>query len=186
MCPAIPNRRKATPYLPQNQLKKPRTQAVLRQYAKKRAAYNASAALVFCIYISYYLPAIREWRKEQRRIAARPANKLRQRKHRQLVRLLARIARLEERRAQLAIEIAQYKERVRLKAWHLRKRATAQAGFSEGWTATSPLSEAELKAQSYSRRFIDAYLGAVAERQLVEAAMNKQQTPVIQTATIKL
>ena len=179
MCPAIPSRLKATPYKPQRELKHKRTHAVLRVYARKRAAFAAMKLLVLCIFIAHYLPDIRAWRKEQRRIAARHGNKRRQRKHRKLQRLLARIAKLETKRTQLRAEIAQYEERIRLKEWHARKHATEAAGFRDGWTAATPTSEAELKALSYARRYISGYMRAVAEKTRVTALMAAQQAKVI-------
>jgi hypothetical protein len=184
--PAIPARRSNKPFKPQSELKRKRTHARLRVYAKRRNQYNASAALVLCMFIVHFLPQIREWRKQQQRIAARPGNKLRQRRHRKLQRILLRIAKLEMKRTELRAEIVTVEERVRVEAWQARKHATAQNGFAMGWSATSPVTEAELKAQSYAKRFITAYLGAVAERKRVEAVMAKQSTPTVQPATITL
>jgi hypothetical protein len=174
------------PFKPQRDLKHPRTHSTLRTYAKRRAAYNAVTVVVLCIFISRFLPELRAWQAEQRRIAARSGNKKRQRRHRRLVKLNARIARIQTRRTKLGTEIAALEERVRVGELNLRKHATVQDGFKQGWTAEVPMAESELKAQSYSRRFIDAYLGAVAERKRVEDAMEAQRKPVSQPTVIRL
>lgn len=184
MCPARPLQLKKKPYKAQRELKHPRHLYTLRTYAKRRKAYAISYLIVLCTFFSRYLPELRAWRKEQRKIQARPGNKARQRKHRKLVRLTARISRLQERRAQLADQIAQLQERIQIKQWHLRKHATVHDGHMSGWNAVVPWTEAEMRAQSYSQRFIRAYLESVAEHKRINDLVAAQQKPTVQHKAI--
>jgi hypothetical protein len=184
--PARPLQRKKKPFKLQRDLKYTRTMSRLRTYAKRRWAHGITTVIVLCTFLSRYMAELREWRAEQRRIAARPANKLRQRRHRKLKKIQARIARLQERRTQLTQEIAQLQECIRVKEWHLRTKATAQKGHVDGWQSAgkTPMTEAELEALSYSRRYIDAYLMAVAERRRIESAMQAQRDKSIVPAKL--
>ena len=187
MCPAIPKRKKNVPYAPQAQLKKPRTHAVLRRYAKRRAEYAAMQSLCFLTFYLYFHQTLWQLWRDEVKAAARPGTKRRVRRFRKRKKILARIYRIQEQRTKLREQIATLQERIRLKAFYLRRQATQQHGFSEGWTAVVPKTEAELKALSFSGRFIVAYLGAVTERQRVNMVVTKQNKPAApRPVTIKL
>jgi hypothetical protein len=184
--PAIPSRRRAKPFAPQSALKHPRTFAKLRRYAKRRASYNASAALVLCMFMLRYLPELREWRAERRRIAARHGNMLRQRRFRKRKKYLLRIARLTARHAKLAAQIAVLMERIRVREYHQRRNAKEHQGTVDGFGAAIPMDAAQLKALHFSLRYRIAYCEAVAQKAHWTAVMQKQSTPVVQPRTIQL
>jgi hypothetical protein len=185
--PARPKQRKKKPFAPQSALKYPRTMSRLWTYAKRRMAYSICTVIVLCVFFSRYMEEIRKWRAEQRRIAARPSNKLRQRKCRKLKKIQARIARLRECRARLAQDIAQLQAKITRKAFYLRTHATDHAGHIDGWTAATPKTDAELKAESWSRRYRAAYAQSAAEKVRITELMAKQQAkPLVQPRTITL
>ena len=184
--PALPTRRRAKPFALQSALKHKRTHAVLLRYARKRAAYNASAALVLAITLSYYLPAIRLWRAERYRIGARKGNRLRQRRWRKRKKLLARIERIQTKRIKLREQIATLEARVAKREYHRRRCAKAHQGTVDGFGAAIPMDAAQLKALHFSKRYSEAYLAAVLEKQRWLAALAKQNTPVVQPRTIQL
>ena len=184
--PALPVRRSNKPFKPQRELKNPRTHAKLRTYAKRRASYNASAALVLAMFMVHYLPELRAWREERWRKAGLPNKKMWMRRHRRRLKIEARIVRLEVRRTELAAQIVVLEERVRQKALNLRKHATDHQGHVDGWTVAVPVADAELKSLSWSRRYREAYAQSAVEKVRMLATMARQQTPVVQPATIKL
>jgi hypothetical protein len=187
MCPALPDRLKAKPFKPQKELKHQRKRKTLRRYAKRRRQYLSMKLLCMCVAALYYLPEINAWRKEQRTIGARPGNNRRQCVHRARVKLLKKQARLQEKLEAVAAKMKTAEARIAKREADLRKHATAQEGFRQGWCAAVPMDEAEMMAQSYAKRFIVRYLEAAAERKRVEGLMETQQSkPVAQPATIKL
>lgn len=176
MCPALPDRLKAKPFKPQKELKHQRKRKTLRRYAKRRRQYLSMKLLCMCVAALYYLPEINVWRKEQRTIGARPGNNRRQRVHRARVKLLKKQARLQEKLNAVALKLEAAQARIAKRETDLRKHATAQEGFRQGWCATVPMDEAQMIAQSYAKRFIVRYLEAVAERKRVEGLMETQQS----------
>jgi hypothetical protein len=121
---------------------------------------------------------------EERRIAARPGNRRRQRKHRLLVKRRIREA---KRAAKLEIKAAikaRRDEREAKRQWRLRKNATAHQGTVDGFGAVTPMDDAQMQALSYSRRYRTAYLEAAAEKRRWLAAMAKQQAPPSQPPRI--
>ena len=186
MCPAIPIRRRARPFLPQNQLRYPRTQSKLRTYAKRRLQHGICTVIVLCMFMLRYLPELREWRAERRRIAARHGNMLRQRRFRKRKKYLLRIARLTARHAKLAAQIAVLMERIRVREYHQRRNAKEHQGTVDGFGAAIPMDAAQLKALHFSLRYRIAYCEAVAQKAHWTAVMQKQSTPVVQPRTIQL
>src|ERR1039458_8143194 len=122
--PALPVRKANKPFKPQCELKRKRTHARLRVYAKRRAQYANTQLLCFLIFYTHYHETLWHAWKEEIKVAARPGAKLRQRRHRKLQSILLRIAKLEMKRTELRAEIAKAEERVRVKAWQARKHAT--------------------------------------------------------------
>lgn len=73
------------------------------------------------------------------------------------------------------------------KALDLRKHATERQGFCDGYNSAVPKTEAELKAQSWAKRYRIGYASGRAEKQRVDALLFTQQTrPTPAPATIRL
>jgi hypothetical protein len=75
-------------------------------------------------------------------------------------------------------------------ALDLRKHATERQGFCDGYNSTAPLSDAELKAQSWAKRYREAYAEGRAEKQRVDLLLEheaaKRLTPTTPAAIIQL
>jgi hypothetical protein len=184
--PALPKRKKNKPFKEQSELRSPRTMAKLRTYSKRRAAYANMQLLCFLTFFTYFHETLWHLWKEDVKIKARPGNRRRQARHRKLQRILLRIARLQERRAQLAAQISVLEARVTKRSLNLRKHATAHQGTVDGFGAATSMDEVQLKALHFSLRYRIAYCEAVAQKAHWTAVMQKQSTPVVQPATIKL
>jgi hypothetical protein len=61
------------------------------------------------------------------------------------------------------------------KALDLRKHATERQGFCDGYNAAAPKTEAELKTQSWAKRYREGYAKGRAEKQRVDALLTQQQ-----------
>src|SRR5579864_1890871 len=183
--PNIGARLKARPFKRQQELKHKRTASRLRVYAGRRASYLKMKLLVLAVFILHYQPQLDALRREQRRVAARPGNVLRKRLQRTREKLLKKQTRLQERMVKVKAKLTAAEERMRVRDFHLRTKATAQCGTVEGFGAETPLDEAQLKALSYSRRYREAYLDAVAEKRRWLVAMAKQNAkPLAQPRAI--
>ena len=87
------------------------------------------------------------------------------------------------REARAAHRVARQDKR----ALDLRKHATQHAGWLAGFTTMTPQTKAELKAQSWAKRYREAYAEGRAERQRCDTLLIQQQaqtTPV--PVTIRL
>lgn len=74
------------------------------------------------------------------------------------------------------------------KALDLRKHSTQRQGFCDGYNSAAPKSEAELKAQSWAKRYREGYAKGRAEKQRVDALLTQQQarpTPTAAPVTIQ-
>jgi hypothetical protein len=74
-------------------------------------------------------------------------------------------------RAEREARAARKAEREAKRALDLRKHATRHAGFVDGYNAVTPLTEAELKALSFARRYVDAYTQGAAEKRRCETLL---------------
>lgn len=114
---------------------------------------------------------------EEAKLHTQYMDKLRQRRFRKRKKLLARKARLEAKMEIVAAKLKAAQENILKQQWHLRKHATANDGWVTGWNATAPLTEAELKALSYAKRYIEKYVEAVVKKQQWLESMAAQQAP---------
>jgi hypothetical protein len=182
--PALPNRLRNKPFKSQRELKHKRTRATLKRYAVRRAAYRAMQLLCLCVALSYFAPAVNEIYVQ---VPKRVADANRQRRHRARVKLLKKQARLQVKLDANAAKLKAAQARIAKREADLRKHATAQEGFRQGWCAEVPMTESQMMAQSYAKRFIREYLRAVAEKSRVTALMAVQQSKsVAHSATIKM
>jgi hypothetical protein len=141
-------------------------------------------SLCLCVALLYFAPALNELYVGKR---VRHKDKLRQRKHRKVVKQREREVKRQVKLAKSAARQKVVEEKQRLKDWQLRKHATAHQGTIDGFGAATPLDETQLKALSFSMRYRTAYLEAAAEKQQWLAAMSAQQnTPTVQPVVIKL
>ena len=62
------------------------------------------------------------------------------------------------------------------KALDLRKHATQRQGFCDGYNSAAPKTDAELKAQSWAKRYRIGYAEGCAEKQRVDALLLAQQS----------
>jgi hypothetical protein len=65
------------------------------------------------------------------------------------------------------------------KALDLRKHATERQGFCDGYNSAAPNTDAELKAQSWAKRYREGYAKGRAEKQRVDALLLAQQSRLI-------
>lgn len=63
------------------------------------------------------------------------------------------------------------------KALDLRKHATERQGFCDGYNSGAPKTEAELKAQSWTKRYREAYAQGACEKRRCQELMEAQQKP---------
>jgi len=90
---------------------------------------------------------------------------------------------MAEKAARNARRIARQEKR----ELNLRKHGTEKAGWLAGWHAATPLTEPELKALSFARRYVEAYVHGAAEKWRYQELMATQQTPAVpQPQSIKL
>lgn len=182
--PALPKRLKNKPFKPSSQLKHKRTHATLRKYAKRRAEYAAMKSLCLCVFLLHFAPALHDMHITEVRERERHMSKLRQRVCRKRKKLVARKARIEERMLKVKAKLEAAHERILLREVHLRRHATAHAGFLAGWNSTSDMSSEE--AKTYTKRYVRAFIEARTERARIESLMNTQRKPVTQPVTIRI
>ena len=60
------------------------------------------------------------------------------------------------------------------KALDLRKHATERQGFCDGYNSAAPKTEAELKAQSWAKRYREAYAKGRAEKQRCDLVLEQE------------
>jgi hypothetical protein len=179
-------RLKNKPFHPQKQLKHKRTHATLRKYARRRAEFGAMKCLVISVFLLHFAPALHAMREAEVKEQNRLTSMIRSRNYRARKKLLKKKARLQAKLNVVAAKLKAAEARVAKREVDLRKHATAQEGFRQGWCAAVPMDEAQMIALSYAKRFIREYLKAVAEKARITALMAAQQSkPLVQPATIR-
>jgi hypothetical protein len=180
MCPQIGFRLKQKPFHPQKQLKHKRTHATLRKYAKRRAEFGAMKCLVISMFLLHFAPALHAMHEAEVKQQNRLTSVIRSRNYRARKKLLKKRARLQAKLDDVAAKVKAAEVRIAKRETDLRKHATAQEGFRQGWSAAVPMDEAQLLAQSYAKRFIREYLRAVSEKIRIIALMAAQQSKQVE------
>ena len=122
---------------------------------------------------------------EHRKAAARRAMRKRRKPAREVKRVTAwrkrkkaeaKAARHAVLMAEKAARDARRVARQEKKALDLRKHATERQGFCDGYNTAASKTDAELKAQSWAKRYREAYARGCAEKQRVDALLLAQPT----------
>jgi hypothetical protein len=139
-------------------------------------------------------------RKEKKRVNARRGSARRaMRKRRFKAKEVRRVQRFRKKKkaeakaarhivlmAEKAARDARRVARQQKKALDLRKRGTAQAGFTAGWLAVAPQTDEELKALSWAKRYREAYAHGASEKRRCQELMEVQEKALPQPNTITL
>lgn len=124
-------------------------------------------------------------RKEARRASARKAMRKKRQPAREVRRVTAwrkckkaeaKAARHAVLMAEKAARDARRVARLEKKTLDLRKHATERQGFCDGYNSAAPMTEAELKALSYAKRYRTKYAEGVEQKQRVDALLLTQQS----------